>query len=451
MREEFAALGVSLRRRSWIGAGLSALGAAAAVAGAVSSSAGTGASLVGLGLLGVGAGALLLSPLLSRWIIGPLGRLVGRPFGAVGRLARTNAVRNPRRTAATAFALTLGLLLVAGIAVLGASTKRSINALVDNGVTADYILTTQNQLPLPIAASEAASKVAGVGSFVRIANFATEADGKAVSGSAVDGPLQDVLKIDLTAGSGSPTGTNLVISQSTATDKKWAIGRSLTLSQPGGVSVPVTVRGIYKDNQLLGAWLVSGDIFRQLTPKDRWNDSVNLVRAAAGTSQETLRTNLESATDPYYVVKVQNRREFKGTQAGQINGLLSLLYGLLGLAIVIAVLGIVNTLALSVVERRREIGMLRAIGLLRGQLRRAIYVESALIATFGAVLGVSLGLAFGALFTYTLRHQGLAHIEIPWAQAVGFLVLAAAVGVLAALWPAFRAARAKPLDAIAES
>jgi putative ABC transport system permease protein len=130
---------------------------------------------------------------------------------------------------------------------------------------------------------------------------------------------------------------------------------------------------------------------------------------------------------------------------------LGLLYGLLGLAIVIAILGIINTLALSVVERRREIGMLRAVGMQRKQVRRTIYLESLLIAVFGAVLGLVLGLSYGSLFTRTLRSQGLDKLSVPWGQAVAFLVVAGVVGVLAALWPGIRAARTRPLEAITTS
>jgi putative ABC transport system permease protein len=150
------------------------------------------------------------------------------------------------------------------------------------------------------------------------------------------------------------------------------------------------------------------------------------------------------------VVDVRNRSEFQGYIAAQINGLLGLLYGLLGLAIVIAILGIVNTQALSVVERRREIGMLRAVAMQRSQVRRTIYLESLLIAVFGAGLGVTLGLTFGALFTHTLRDQGLGTLSLPWSQAALFLVLAAVVGVLAAVWPGYRAARTPPLAAVAQ-
>jgi putative ABC transport system permease protein len=147
---------------------------------------------------------------------------------------------------------------------------------------------------------------------------------------------------------------------------------------------------------------------------------------------------------------VQDREQFKGKQAGQINALLGILYGLLALAIVIAILGIINTLALSVVERRREIGMLRAVGMLRPQVRRTIYLESMLIAVFGAIVGVVLGGTFGSLFVRTLRGSGLDQIAIPYGQAVSMLGLSAVVGVLAALWPAIRAARTRPLEAIAD-
>jgi putative ABC transport system permease protein len=195
---------------------------------------------------------------------------------------------------------------------------------------------------------------------------------------------------------------------------------------------------------------VSGDTYRARTPQARWSDEVALVHAAPGADLNVLRTDLEEATAAFYVVDVQDREQFKGTNAAQVNGLLGVLYGLLGLAILIAILGIVNTLALSVVERRREIGMLRAVGMQRAQVRRAIYLESALIAMFGAALGLAIGLTFGTLFTRTLRASGLKTLDIPWGQAVGFFLVAGVVGVLAALWPAHRAARTSPLAAISE-
>ncbi len=450
MREQFATTtAASLRRRNVIGSVLLGIGVLAAVVGATSNSASTGASLIGLGLLGVGGGALMLAATISGWFIALLGAVVARPFGAVGRLARTNAVRNPRRTAATAFALTLGLMLVSGIAVIGSSTKASLNSIVDNEVSADYILTGSD-FGLPIDAANAAAKVPGVRSLTQIEDLQAKVGGTSFDGSAVDGSLTAVMNVDVRQGNADPSGTNLLVSQTQADKHGWKLGSRLVLSSVDGATVTETVTGIYADSPLMGSWVGSGDTYRALTPEARWSDEVGLVRATPGTDLETLRHGLEQATDPYYVVDVQNRTEFKGSQAAQVNGLLGILYGLLGLAILIAVLGIVNTLALSVVERRREIGMLRAIGMQRAQVRRTIYVESALIALFGAGLGLAIGLTFGALFTRTLRASGLKTLDVPWGQAIVFFVVAGLVGVLAALWPGIRAARTSPLTAIAE-
>lgn len=451
MREEFASASpATLRRRTRLGAAVLVLGGLATGAGTASGSTGSGAALIGLGLVGATVGALLLSPLLADWIITPLGRLVGRPFGAVGRLARTNAVRNPRRTAATAFALTLGLLLVSGIAVIGASFKASVGRLFDTTVRADYVLTTAIPAPVPLPAAQAAARVPGVASVTELHGFTALLDGRQSTGTGVDGPLPPVARVRFEQGGGSPTGSSMLISRGFADSHGWTLGSTHTLSRPGQGAARLTVTGIYGTDQLLGPWLASGDLYRQLTPRTEWSDMVALIKADPGTDLSALRTGLENAVADYYIVDVQDREQVKGQFASQVNGLLGLLYGLLGLAIVIAVLGIVNTLALSVVERRREIGMLRAVGMLRKQVRRALYLESLLIAVFGAVLGLALGLGYGALFTHRLGDQGMDRLSVPWGQALGFLVVAGVVGVLAALWPGIRAARTRPLEAIAE-
>ena len=451
MRAEFASTSAaSLRRRTLIGSVIGAVGVLASIGGLTSSSAGTGAALTGLGLLGACTGAMMLSPLLARWVINPLGSVVGRPFGSVGRLARTNAVRNPRRTAATAFALTLGLVLVSGIAVIGSSMKTSIGKLFDNNVKADYVLTTKVQVNVPAPAAAAAAKVNGVASITELHDLNVLVDGVHERGTAVDGPLPSVFNIQMRQGSYDLSGSHVVVSKTTAGDKGWHVGSTIVVSRPGVAQFSETVAGIYADNQLLGPYLANGDVYRSLVPQRQWSDFVALIKAAPGTDLATLRAGLQSATNDYYVVDVNTRDEFKGQLAAQVNGLLGLLYGLLGLAIVIAILGIINTLALSVVERRREIGMLRAVGMQRKQVRRTVYLESALIAVFGAALGLALGISYGSLFTHTLRGQGLDHLSVPVGQATGFLVLAAVVGVLAALWPGVRAARTRPLEAIAD-
>jgi putative ABC transport system permease protein len=450
MREEFASpSAATLRRRTAIGAVLGLLAIAVTVAGLATDTSSSAASLTGLGLVGVCAAAMLLSPVFARWVIYPLGQVVGRPFGMVGQLARTNAVRNPRRTAATAFALTLGLVLVTGIAVVGSSMKASINKLFADNVTADYILTTDASVSVPVAAAAAARAVPGVASVTQLQTVQAEVDGQARAGTSIDGPLTAAVRVHMEAGSVDTSGHHMIVSRKVADERHWTMGTTHTLAVPRIAPITVTVTGIFADDQLIGPWAVSGDVYRALTPKNEWADDVALVRTADGADLGAVRAGLEKATNGFYVVDVRNRTEFKGMVAGQIDGLLGLLYGLLGLAIVIAILGIINTQALSVIERRREIGMLRAVGMQRKQVRRMVYLESLLIAVFGAFLGVAVGLVFGSLFTRTLRSQGLGTLSVPWAQAGIFLVLAAMVGVLAALWPGFRAARTPPLSAIA--
>jgi putative ABC transport system permease protein len=450
MREEFATpSAASLRRRTAIGVLVALGGAAATVAGVVADHAASAAVLTGIGLVAVCAAAMLLSPVLARWVIVPMGRVVGRPFGTVGQLARTNAVRNPRRTAATAFALTLGLVLVTGIAVVGSSMKASINKLFADNVTANYILTTDTEVSVPIAAAQAARTVPGVASVTELQTLEAKVDGQTRSGSSIDGPLTAVVKVHLDAGAVSTSGHRMIVSRKVADERHWTMGTRHTFEVPGVSPMTLTVTGIFADDQLIGPWAVSGNVYRALTPKNEWSDDVALVHTEAGADLDAVRAGLKKATNDFYVVDVRNRSEFQGMIAGQINGLIGLLYGLLALAIVIAILGIINTQALSVIERRREIGMLRAVGMHRAQVRRTIYLESLLIAMFGAVLGVGLGLTFGSLFTRTLRSQGLGTLSVPWVQTVAFLGLAAVVGVLAALWPGFRAARTPPLSAIA--
>lgn len=449
MREDPTPSAAGLRRRTVTGVVVGVAGIAATAGGVVASGAGSQAGLTALGLLAVCAAVLLLSPVFARWLIDPLGRLIGRPYGVSGRLARTNAVRNPRRTAATAFALTLGLVLVTGIAVVGASMKASLGKLFDDNVRADYILTTGAEVQVPLGAAKAAAAVNGVGLLTELHTVVTGVDGATRYGTAVDGALTPVLRVHMLHGSPDTSGQHMIVSETTAKDRHWTLGGSHRLTVPGRPVQTVTVTGIFADDELVGDWAVGGGVYRALTPPNDRSDDVALVKAAPGADLVALRAGLERATNSYYIVDVRDRQQFKGMVAGEVNGLLGLLYALLGLALVIAVLGIVNTQALSVVERRRELGMLRAIGMQRRQVRRTVRLESVLIAVFGALVGVVVGLVFGSLFTRTLRSQGLSQLSIPWVQALLFVVLAAVVGVLAALWPARRAARTPPLQAIA--
>lgn len=449
MREEFASAGDSLRVRTLVGVVIGVLGAAAIVLGAQSTGGGAAAT-VGVGAVAVIIAVALAAPSLSRPIVGALGSVLTRPFGPIGRLARTNSVRNPRRTAATAFALMLGLMLVSVIGVLGSTAKASVDALVDNGIEADFILSGPQSIGVPTGAGAAVRTTNGVERVAILHPVSVDIADEPAFGVALEGTPDGLFDNVVVSGSPELAGDSIAVSESASVSEGWALGTVVDMTSVDGQKVPVTVTSIYQDSPLVGQWMISDEVYQKVTPSIVRSDIVVLVGASPGTDLDTLRTDLEAATKPFVVVQVQDREEFKGSQSQQIDTLLAVLYGLLALAVVIAILGIINTLALSVVERRREIGMLRAVGMQRPQVRRTIYLESMLIALFGAIVGLALGIAFGWGFVRTLRDEGLGLLTIPWGQMIAMLVGSAVVGVLAALWPAIRAARTKPLDAIAE-
>ena len=448
MREEFASVGESLRVRTAIGVVLAVIGVILVVLGARNTG-GNAAVTVGIGAAALIFAVLFAAPALSRPVLGALGLLV-RPFGSIGAMAHNNAVRNPRRTAATAFALTLGLMLVTAIGMLGASAKASVSDLVDKGVEADYVLTGPQMIGVPPGAAEAARHVDGVTHAVAFRPVALQVGDDQVTGTSPDGAMGSVLRYDIRQGTDTLERDSILVSETEANEQHWHAGDRVEVTSVDNKKFSVTVAGVYADAQLLGPLMVSPELYDQVMPVALRTDLIVLVDAAPGADPTAMRGALEKATAPYVVVQVQDREQFKGAQAQQINMMLAILYGLLALAVVIAILGIVNTLALSVVERRREIGMLRAVGMQRPQVRRTIYLESMLIAVFGALVGVVLGLGLGVGFLRTLSDLGLSTIAVPWSQVVAMLIGSAVVGVLAALWPAVRAARTPPLAAISD-
>lgn len=448
MREEFASVGESLRLRTGIGAVLAVIGVVLVVLGSRHTG-GNAALVVGIGAAAMIFAVLFASPAISRPVLAALGVLT-RPFGAIGRMSRNNATRNPRRTAATAFALTLGLMLVSAIGMLGSSAKASVSDLVDKGVKADYILSGPQMIGVPPDAAKAVKSVAGVADVVAFRGVALKVGDQQVYGVSPDGLMSPVLNYEMRSGSNALDGNAIQVSETEAGKHNWHAGQNVQLNALDGTKFTVEVSGIFKDTQLLGSMVVSPALYEQVMPIAFRTDVLALITAAPGTDLNAMRANLVKATNPYVVVQVENREEFKGTEGKQIDTMLAILYGLLALAVVIAVLGIVNTLALSVVERRREIGMLRAVGMQRPQVRRTIYLESMLIAVFGAVVGVVLGLGLGAGFLRTLSDLGISTITIPWGQIVLMLIGSGVVGVLAAVWPGVRAARTPPLAAIAD-
>lgn len=449
MRSEFASAGDSLHVRTAVGAVMAVAGGVLVYVGAQGTGKGS-AVTVGIGALGLILAVLLAAPALSRPMVLVLGVLT-RPFGSIGQMARNNAVRNPRRTAATAFALTLGLMLVSAIGILGASAKTSVGVLIDKGVKAEYVLAGPQMIGAPLGAVDAVrTQVPGVSDVTGIRVVAFKVGDEQIVATSPDGPIDPVMDIDVLSGSTTIGANELLVDETEAGDRGWEVGDKITITSLDSKKLELTVGGVFANSPLLGAMVVDPGVYEQLMPPSLRTNAFVLVKAEPGTDLTAMRTNLEKATEPFVVVQVQDHEQFKGAQGQQINTLLAILYGLLALAVVIAVLGIINTLALSVVERRREIGMLRAVGTQRSQVRRTIYLESMLIAIFGAIVGLVLGIALGVGFLRTLRDLGIDQITIPWSQLVAVLIASGVVGVLAAVWPGVRAARTPPLAAIAD-
>jgi putative ABC transport system permease protein len=275
-----------------------------------------------------------------------------------------------------------------------------------------------------------------------------EVDGKPGMLTAVEPSIATMFELGFTAGSLEDLGVDgVAVSAEKAKAKGWEIGSSVPLTFAETGERPFVVRAIYDNRELAGDAVVSQQAW-EANVADQFDAQV-FVLAADGVSGAKLRTAVEKAAAPYPTAKVQDLSEFKESQAGQINQMLGLIYALLGLAILIAVLGIANTLALSIFERTRELGLLRAVGMTRPQLRSAVRWESVLIALFGTGLGLVIGIAFGSAMVLSLADDGFGDVVIPGGQLAVIALLAALCGIAAALLPARRAAKLDVLGAIA--
>ncbi|MGH3454942.1 MAG: FtsX-like permease family protein, partial [Nocardioidaceae bacterium] len=406
----------------------------------------TGASLVGLGILCVLLGVAALSPVVGRPVLQVLGRIF-RPFGMVGRLATQNSLRNPRRTAATASALMIGLALVATMSVLGSSANASIDKMVKENLAADYVISNAIGAPFSPGIAEEAAQVDGVESVAAYRGMPVDVDDQELWGGATD-PAAFTQMIDATIVDGSLddlSGQSVALAEKNAEDLGVSVGDTIDLEFPGS-DQPVEVVATYEDNPAMGQYVVPMPVFdaAQIRPADSY---VYILRED-GASATEVRADLEQVVENVPTVSLKDQEEFAGEFKANVNQLLFLIYALLGLAIIIAVLGIINTLALSVIERTREVGLLRAVGMSRRQLRRMVRLESIAIAVLGAVLGVVMGVVFGVVLQRAVADQGLDVLSVPYVSLGVFVLIAAIVGVLAALLPARRAARLDVLRAI---
>lgn len=437
-----------LGRRVAVGAAVTALGALALLGGLFNG--GEGAlAVVGLGAALVFVGVALLGPVVAR----PMALVIGAPFprlaGLAGKLGRQNAMRNPRRTAATAAALTVGLGLVGCVSVLAASIKASAAGIVDEYLAADYIVTTSQFEPtISTALASELARLPEVEAATGLQAGEWRFEGATRSVTAADpAALAQVLRFQVTAGSaaGLASGGVMVEDQELA-ERGLAVGQRLPMTFAGTGTQDLPVSGTFARNELLGRYLVSTETF-DANFADRL-DRVVLAKARAGVAPAEARAAVERVTDGYPNVELRDQSEFKQLQEDQVNELLGLVSALLLLSIVIALFGIVNTLALSVFERTRELGLLRAVGMSRRQIRSMIRGESVIISVFGAVLGMAVGALFGWAIVGALDEEGISTLVVPGGQLALYVVLAAVAGVIAAVFPARRAARLDVLAAI---
>ncbi len=440
------------RGRTLRSVGLSVAGFAALVYGLFAPGLGTSGVLIwmGLGALMIFIGVALLSARFVPALAGALGWPAVRWGGAVGRLARENARRNPQRTASTAAALMIGLALVTLVALLAAGIISNFKGAVNALFTGDYVVTAQNNFsPMPTAVADAAAKTPGLAAIGSVRGDQSRIFGNVENQTAVDPDIGQTIKLDWKQGS-QAVFSNLG-ADGAFTDDGYAkkhhlrVGSPVVLTTPTGDHLRVTIKGIFKPpagGSPFGPVTISSATF-----DGAYQQPENLFTFIDmhGGENDANAAALERTLKEFPNAKVQTRSKFIDNQISGLKSTLNVLYVLLALSIIVSLFGIVNTLVLSVFERTREIGMLRAVGLTRRQTRRMIRYESVITALIGTATGISLGIVLGALLA---ARVDAINFSIPVASLIIFVIAAVVVGLLAAIFPARRAARLVPLEAL---
>ena len=424
-----------------------------------------GVVLAAAGLMGapgndaiwIGVGAVIwvlttavLAPVIGYPVLIACRAVFGRLFGTPGLLAGENALRNPRRTGATASALMIGLAVVSAVGVLAASLSATNDAVVDDQFRADFLVQNPAFQGFPAQFGNQMEDVDGVALVSRqqgtpvSVDVAGEADQSFAIG--VDAGFFEIYDLVMVDGDDQISGRQAILSEGRADDLSAGVGDTIDVSFPGGETLPLEVVGVFEDSPTTGGITVPLSLLAEAGLKR--SDSALSITLEDGADRGAVKQDLDDLVKDLPILSVQDKEEFKELISSQVNQLLYVIYGLLALAVVIAVIGIINTLGLSVLERTREIGLLRAVGLSRRKLRTMITLESVAIALLGAVLGMVLGLVIGVVLRESLKDD-LTELALPLSNLVIFLVVAVIFGVLAAIVPAIRASRMKVLDAIA--
>jgi putative ABC transport system permease protein len=444
------------RRTPIAGAVLSAIAIAALVYGMFAGRLSDGGRLAAIG---VGTVALFVGvAMLSSRLVPPLASVVGRPAERIarvaGRLARENAMRNPGRTAATAAALMIGVALVTFVAILGQGLRASFSESWDKQLSTDYVVTAEDGwTPIPGETAEALAKTPGVGSVTTVREDQARAFGDVMPVDGIDPATVDtVLRFHWQAGSDAAlhgmSDDGAIVTKKFATEHDLAAGERFQMTTPSGKRLHLRVAGIdarpeFNPLGLADVSIAQGLFDRSFETRD---DRLVFVKLDTGASTASSRA-LERALAPYPGATLRTSAEFEKLNQSWIDGMVGVLYAMLGLSVIVSLFGIINTLALAVFERTRELGTLRAVGMTRRQVRRMMRHESIIVALIGAVLGMTVGLLLAALVTHALSGEGL-EFQVPAGTMVAFLIVAIVAGILAAILPARRASRINILRAL---
>ena len=410
-------------------------------------------SLLGVGVLLVFAGTIILGPAIARPVALVLGRPAAKLRGVTGTMARQNAARNPKRTSRTASPVLIGVALVAAVSALAASINGQISDIFTKQFTGDYAVSSQAQGFGGLSPSLAADlgKIDGVQNATGIGTLLVKIDDKGrtltvVTPETIEGNY-DIGLIDAKYSDLDRDG--IFVSLDYAEREELSVGSTVNVVLADATERALTVRGLYEFNDLAGNRVVSREMFANANVTSF--DFGIYITLASGADSKEVRESLQKAVDDYGQGKLLSKQEYIDEQAGQINQLLGLIYGLLFLSVIIAIVGIIITLLLSVFERQREIGLLRAVGMTRSQVRTTVRWESVITSLLGAVLGIVLGLALGWVVVFSLRDQGLTSFQIPVGTTIAIMVMSFIVGVLAAVYPAWRATKVDVLEALTTS
>ncbi|MEO8265191.1 MAG: FtsX-like permease family protein [Ilumatobacteraceae bacterium] len=438
----------STRKRVLIGVIFAAVGGV----GIVATLAGASIALLGIGVSLLWTGVLINGPLLAVVAAKVIGTPVARLFKVTGKMAQGNASRNPKRTSRAAAPVLIGVALVTAVALMASTLKAQVREIFGKQFVGDYVVKTDDFSGFGGLSPDLADQLNSVPQVAAAAGIGVKlalVDGKGRTVTLVDPTtVGQVFDLHLTSGSyAALSPSSMLVSDKTAKNDKLKIGDVLKVNLTGLGELPLTIVGTYSSDELAGKYVLNRSLYANASGS--YFDFSVFINLAPGVSAPQAVAAIKPLVEQYGSGELQSRSQYIDDQASSINTLLALIYGLLALSIVIAAVGIVITLLLSVYERRREIGLLRAVGMTRGQVRSTIRWESVITSMLGAVLGVLLGLVSGYLLVLSLRDQGITVFTVPLLSTFVILVIAFIVGVIAAVIPARRATKVDIIEAIA--